>query len=359
MLGRPKVVDASGPVLLPDGGACRVCIVLLTGIGDVIHGLPLANDLKRRSPEIEIVWVAEPAPAQVLAHHPAVDRTVVYRKGAGFAGVSALREAMRDVRADLTLNIQRYLKSVWPTVFSGAPTRVGLPRSKTRDGIFLFHTHTLAEGPWKHSQDLFLDFRWALGVPRDAPVTWRLAFSDEERSAQRDFFARLEGRPRAALIVASANAKKDWAAERLAALADVLATEHGFEVLLLGGPSTRERRIADAVLARAESRPLDCLGDSVRRLSWIIDGSDLVVAPDTGPLHIAHALGVPVIGLFGHTNPARVGPYLRFRDLVVDRYTEPGDEPDPSSYLPKDDRMDSITLDDVLEKVEVARSRYL
>ncbi len=359
VLGGPRVVDASGPVLLSGAGARRVCIVLLSGIGDVIHGLPLANDLKRLDPAIEVVWVAESAPAQVLAHHPAVDRTVVYRKGTGLRGVMSLREAMKDVRADLTLNIQRYLKSVWPTVFSGAPVRVGLPRSKTRDGIFLFHTHVLAEGPWKHSQDLFLDFRWALGVPHDAPVTWGLSFSEAERAEQRDFFDALDGRPRAALVVGSANPKKDWPAERLATLADALSKEHGFRVLLLGGPSERERRMADTVIATATSRPLDCLGDSVRRLSWIIDGSDLVIAPDTGPLHIAHALDVPVIGLFGHTNPARVGPWLRFRDLVVDRYTEPGDESDPSGYLPKNDRMDSITLDDVLEKVEVARSRYL
>jgi heptosyltransferase I len=332
--------------------------VLLSGIGDVVHGLPLANDLKRLSPDTEVVWVAEPAPAQVLEHHPSVDRTIVYRTHAGLNGVTELRSALADVRADLTLNIQRYLKSAWPTLFSGAPVRVGLPRSKTRDGIFLAHTHVLQEGPWKHSQELFLDFRWALGVPRDAPVTWGLRFSDREREEQHAFFTRLDERPRAALVVGSANPNKDWPAERSAALADALAEDHGLQVLLVGGPSQRERRLADAVLAAARSRPLDCLGDSVRRLSWILDGCGLVVSPDTGPLHIAHALNVPVIGLFAHTNPARVGPYARFRDLVVDRYTEPGDEPDPSGYLPKNDRMDTITVHDVLEKVEVARSRY-
>ncbi len=358
MIGRPRVIGASGPVLLPEQGARRVCIVLLSGIGDVVHGLPLANDLKRRFPAVDVVWVAEPAPAQVLAHHPSVDRTIVYRKGAGLEGVEALRAAMKDVRADVTLNIQRYVKSVWPTLFSGAPVRVGLPRSKTRDGVFLAHTHVLAESPWKHSQDLFLDFRWALGVARDAPVTWGLRFSDAERAEQRAFFERLDGRPRAALVVSSANPRKDWAPTRSAALADALAADFGFQVLLVGGPSPRERALADAVLASAGSRPIDCLGDSVRRLAWIVDGSDLVVSPDTGPLHIAHALEVPVVGLFGHTNPARVGPYARFGDLVVDRYTDPGDEPDPSGYLPKDGRMDRITVADVLEKVELARSRY-
>lgn len=355
----PEVVSAEGPDLLPAGDAPTVCIVLLSGIGDVVHGLPLAWDVKGRRPDARVVWVAEAAPAEVLRHHPAVDRVVVFRSRAGLAGVRELRAAMADVSADLTLNVQRYLKSAWPTLFSGAPVRVGLPPSKTRDGIRFVHTHVLAETPWKHSQDLFLDFRGALGVPRDAPVRWELAFSEEERRARSRFRETLDpDRPVASLVLASANPKKDWAADGWAALADALTAE-GFQVLLLGGPSDRERALADAVLASATSGPRDCLGDSVRRLMWLVDASDLVVAPDTGPLHIAHALEVPVVGLFAHTNPWRVGPYHRYRELVVDRYTEPGDAPDPSGYLPKDHRMDTITVEDVLDRVSLARERYL
>jgi len=356
----PRSVTADSPSLLSGDGPRHVCIVLLSGIGDVVHGLPLALDVKALDPAHRVTWVAEPAPAEVLRHHPAVDRIVVYRTRDGLSGLRALRREMAGLGADLTLNVQRYLKSVWPTLLSGAPVRVGLPPSKTRDGVRFSSTHVLAEGPWKHSQDLFLDFRWALGVPRDAPVGWDITFSEPEIAERDAFFAALgHGRPVASLVVGSANPAKDWPAERYAEVADALASDLGFHVLLLGGPSARERRAADVVLARARTRPTDGLGDSVRRLMGRISGSALVVAPDTGPLHIAHALGVPVIGLFGHTNPWRVGPWKRFTDLVVDRYTEPGAKPDPSGYLPRDDRMDAITVADVLEKVEVARSTYL
>jgi heptosyltransferase I len=355
----PRVVGPDGPDLFPAGEAPTVTLVLLSGIGDVVHGLPLAWDAKERRPACRVVWVAEAAPAQVLRHHPAVDRVVVFRSRAGLGGVRALRREMADVRSDLTLNVQRYLKSAWPTLFSGASVRVGLPPSKTRDGIRFLHTHVLRETPWKHSQDLFLDFRGALGVPADAPLRWGLTFSPGERVEQEAFRDTLEpGRPVAGLVVASANPRKDWTPEGYAALADAL-DDRGFQVLLLGGPSERERRIAAAVLADARSAPRDCLGDSVRRLMWLVDACDLVVAPDTGPLHIAHALEVPVVGLFAHTNPWRVGPYRHYRDLVVDRYTEPGAEPDPSAYHPKDHRMDAITVGDVLERVELARRRYL
>lgn len=356
---RPRIVSPDGPSLLPDRGPRHVCIVLLSGIGDVVHGLPLALDLKALDPDIRITWVAETAPAEVLLHHPAVDRVVTFASRKGIRGVMSLKRAMSDVNADVTLNIQRYLKSLWPTWFSGAPVRVGLPPSKTSDGIRFAHTHVLAEGPWKHSQDLFLDFRGAVGVPRDAPVRWDITLSPQEIHQRRAFFGALDGRPVASLVIASANPKKDWAPEQYARLADALELDFGFQVVLLGGPSVREQRAAAQIRALTSSAPVEALVPSVRQLMLRVSGSALVVAPDTGPLHIAHALNVPVIGLFAHTNPWRVGPWSRFHDLVVDRYTEPGDERDPSGYLPKDDRMHTITVADVLAKVEVARSTYL
>ncbi len=357
----PGIVTAEGPVLFPERAPRRVCLVLLSGIGDVVHGLPLANDVRSLDPEAEITWVAEPAPAQILRHHPSVDRVVEFRPRDGLAGVRALRRDMAGTRADLTLNVQRYIKSAWPTMFSGARVRVGLPRDKTRDGVHYFSTHVLPDGPWKHTQDLFLDFRWALGMPRQAPVRWGLTFSDEEVETRRRFYedASPDGEPVVALVVGSANSKKDWPAALQAALADRLSADLGFRVVLLGGPSMRERATAAEIAARARIRPLDALSDSVRRLTTLLAGADLVVAPDTGPLHLAHALDVPVVGLFAHTNPWRVGPWQRYRDLIVDRYTEPGAPPDPTAYLPKDDRMERITVDDVIAKIEVARSRYL
>jgi len=355
----PRVVTPDGPVLLPPGPPRRVCIVLLSGIGDAVHGLPLALDLKRLDPGIHVTWVAEPAPAEILAHHPAVDRVVVYRSRDGARGVWALRHATSGVDADLTLNLQRYLKSAWPTLFSGARVRVGLPPSKTRDGIRWLHTHVLSEGPWKHTQDLFLDFRWALGVDREAPVAWGLTLSPEEDGEARAWFDALGSAPVAGLVVASANPKKDWIPERYAELADALQRDLGFRVILLGGPSPRERETVARILHAASSRPLDALAASVRTLMARLKGSALVVSPDTGPLHLAHALGVPVVGLYGHTNPWRVGPWRDFRDLVLDRFTESGDAPDPAAYLPREGRMEAITVSDVLEKVELARCRYL
>jgi heptosyltransferase I len=337
--------------LLPAAGG-RVCLVLLTGIGDVVHGLPLVNALRAARPDLEISWVAEPAPAEILHHHPAVDRIVVYRKKEGLRGLRRLRDDLRsDGRFDLVINAQRYFKSIFPTLFARAPIRVGLSRDKTRDGVSFFNTHHLSDGPWRHTQDILLDFLPLLGLSRPDFLTWGITFSVDEERAAAAYFERFPG-PRVGVVVGTANPKKDWPAANYPPLVDTLADRFGHRVFLLGGPSERERLVAEGAVSAARHEPISALTSSVRELMWRIRGMDFIISPDTAPVHIARAMNVPVIGLYGHTNPARVGPYAAFQELVVDRYTDPGSEPDPAGYEPRDGRMNLITPEEVVERVE-------
>jgi heptosyltransferase I len=205
---------------------------------------------------------------------------------------------------------------------------------------------------------MYLQFLDHLGVPRLDPPQWGFTLTDEERGAQAEFFAPFEGRPVAAIVPASKNARKDWPAARWAEVVDALERDFGFRVVIVGGPGERETAIAREIVERASSRPVWGLGDGVRRLLWLLGASRLVLAPDTGPVHIARALSVPVVGLYGHTNPWRVGPYRAFEDLWVDRYTEPGETPDTSNFTPKLGRMEQITVADVVERVQLAVDRY-
>jgi len=346
----------------------RVCFVLLTGLGDVVHGLPIATALKRAGVTRHITWVAEPMPAQLLAGHPAVDRVVPFRRRDGWRGVVALRRAIRDASRevggfDAALNFNVYFKSAWPMLFSGAPLRLGFGRERAKDGVWLAATRHVPPGPRRHTEDMFLEFLDALGVPHrppSAPADWGLdVFAPAERAAQAAWRAERSGRPRAAIVPASAVGAKDWPPERWAAVADALVARHGFEVVLVGGPGGHETAAAREVAARA-SHPLTwAMGDGVRRVAWTLGACALALAPDTGPLHVARALGVPVVGLYGHTNPWRVGPYRAYEDLWVDAYTPPGAVPDASAFdPPRDDRMRAITVDQVLGRVEWAVARY-
>lgn len=332
-----------------------ICIVLLTGLGDVIHGLPIVNALKRDDPSRRITWVVEPMPSAALRHHPSIDDVVVYQKKRGARGLIDLRRDLAGRRFDLAINFNVYIKSAWPTLLSRAPHRLGFGRDRAMEGTWLAANHHLPAGPRAHTQDLFFEFLEHLGLPKPERPEWRIPFTPEEREAQAAFLA--EHRPVVGIVPASANAKKDWFADRYARVVDALEGDFGMRTMLIGGPGAREQAIAREIMDRAAHKPVWALGDSVRRLMWLIDGVQLLIAPDTGPVHIARGLGVPVVGLFGHTNPWRVGPYRAWQDLWIDRYTEPGEAPDPSNWTPKLGRMEQITVDDVLDRVRRAIPR--
>ncbi len=336
----------------PGDGARGVCVVLLTGLGDVVNGLPLANALKDHDPERRITWVAEPMPAGILRHHPAVDEVVVFEKRRGAAGVRDLRRKLAGRGFGVALNLNVYFKSVWPTLFSRAPRRIGFGPDRASDGVWLAATERLPARPRGHNVEMFLEFAAHLGVPVPAPE-WRFALTDGERAERDAFLARVDdGRPLVSIVPATATHKKDWLPGRWAAVIDALEGDFGFRTMLVGGPGERETRLAAEIASRARAKPVMAMGDGVRRLLWLLGSSRLVVAPDTGPVHVARALRVPVLGLYGHTNPWRVGPWRWCEDLWVDAYTDPGEAPDPSRFDPRLGRMERISVGDVLERVQ-------
>jgi heptosyltransferase I len=334
------------------------CIVLLTGLGDVVNGLPLVNAIRDAQPHARITWVVEPVPSGILEGHPSIDRIVTYRRRDGIRGLMPL---WRDLRAgepiDITVNLNVYFKSAWPTLFSRAPRRLGFGKDRAFEGVWLFSNEHLPQARRSHTADMFLEFARYLDVPAANPE-WRITFSETEIEERARFLRELASRPIATIVPASATHKKDWMAERWAMVADSLERDFGFTVVLAGGPGEREQAIAREIINRSSATIHWGMSDSVRRLSWIVSASNLVLAPDTGPVHIARALDVPVIGLYGHTNPWRVGPWRAFQDLWVDNYTEPSKEPDPSNRSPKWNRMPTITVAQVLDKVQRAVDNY-
>src|SRR5262245_18618182 len=131
----------------------HIAFVLLTGIGDVVHGLPVANALKRAGLASRITWIAEPVPAHIVRPHPAVDRVVVYHKTKGLPGVWQLAQELRGLDIDITFNFNVYAKSIWPTVLTRASRRVGFDRARSHEGVWLFSNEHLRGQMRAHTQD--------------------------------------------------------------------------------------------------------------------------------------------------------------------------------------------------------------
>jgi heptosyltransferase I len=327
----------------------RTLIVMLSAVGDAVHVLPVVNAIKRHRPASRISWVLQPGPATLVAGHPAVDEIITFDRRRGRAAFAAIRRELRARRFDAVLLMQPYLKAGVIARFARAPYKLGFDRRRARDLTWLFTNHHLPPHPVQHMQEQYLEFLDALGVPRGA-VTWELGPWPHERAWQRDFFAAFD-RPVASIVVGTSKPEKDWPPERWAAVCDALWDDHGVQPVLVGGRSERELAAEAVIMHRAAHKPVSALGSGLRNLVSILDGSALVLSPDTGPLHMAVALGRPVISLLGYTNPRRVGPYRRYRDLLVDAYGEPGEEY-AATMEHRAGRMARIGVEDVLAKVQ-------
>lgn len=334
----------------------RICIVMMSAVGDAVHVLPVINALKRYRPSSHITWILQPGPAALVRGHPAIDDIVLFERSKGIQGFLDVRRSLAARRFDVVLGLQVYFKAGIITSFTRSAVKLGFDRARARDFNWVFTNRRIPPHPLgQHVQDQYFEFLTALGVPYE-PVTWNLGPWPDERARQHEFFAPI-ARPVAAIVVATSKPQKDWMPERWAEVVDQLYEGYGLQPVLVGGRSPRELHAESVIMDRARHRPLSALGSGLRNLVGILDGSALVLAPDTGPLHMAVALDRPVISLIGYTNPKRTGPYRRFHDLIVDGYGNPG-ENYPLSMETRLDRMPRISVRDVMEKVAVWHHHY-
>jgi heptosyltransferase I len=335
----------------------RVCIVMMSAVGDAVHVLPVINAIKRQRPTAKITWVLQPGPAALVRGHPMVDEILLFDRSKGVAGFLEVREQLRARTFDVVLNLQVYFKAGVITGFTRAPVKLGFDLARARDFNWLFTTDRVHARPMQHVQDQYFEFTEWLGIPH-TPVTWGLGpWNDAERAWQREFVSRFD-RPLAPIVVATSKAQKDWLPERWAEVCDALVGDFGLQPVLVGGRSPRELHAEHVILERARHKPASALGQGgLRGLAGIFDAAALVLSPDTGPLHLSVALNRPVVSLIGYSNPKRVGPYEKFRDLMIDAYGDPGEDY-PISMQNRRDRMGRISVAAVLDRVQRWKSAY-
>ncbi len=348
-----------------------ILLVMLSAVGDAVQLLPVISALRRTFPTTHIPWVLQPGPYSLVKGHPAVDEFVLFQRGKGgkslyslVSGIGGIRSAARTLREvasrqpggrfDLLLDFQVYLKAGLLTALVPARVKLGFDRRRARDLNWLFTTHRIPPHPggFGHIQDQYFEFLQHVGVDPE-PLVYGLDLTEEERASQHSFFSSI-GRPTCALVVGSSDPRKNWTPGEYGEVVSGLRSDFGLAPILVGSHSAEEEKMAQAILARSGEEVMDARGGGLRRLLWLLDGSTLVVSPDTGPLHMARAMGVPVVGLFGFTNPKRSGPYRRFTELIVDGYARfPGED-----YRVSMDRrsggMGRITASMVMERVELA-----
>src|SRR4051812_14471686 len=162
----------------------RVCIVMMSAVGDAVHVLPVINALKRHTPSVHITWVLQPGPASLVRGHRSVDEIIIFDRVRGRRAFTEIRRELGTRTFDLVINLQVYFKAGIVTRFTHAPIKLGFDRARARDFNCLFTTDRIPPHPVQHVQDQYFEFLTALNVPSE-PVEWDLGPWPQERTWQR------------------------------------------------------------------------------------------------------------------------------------------------------------------------------
>lgn len=307
-----------------------VLIVRTSALGDIVHGMPVAAALKARYPACRLTWLVEERYRGLIEGLACVDRCVSVRFQSGYPAGSAAERAKRHValvrwlrraRFDASIDVQGLVRSGVLGLLSRATIRIGFPREHLREPVSaLFSNVRPSDVPARaHVIDRNLALLRPLGIRsrcRDVP----LAASRRAKERLARYFCDVEGEdrlPRVALQPAAGWSSKQWAPQGYARIGDRLVEEAGARVFVLWGPG--ERSIAEAVKGRMR-RPARLVPDmGVESLMAFVGACDLLVGGDSGPLHLACALGVPVVGLYGPSDPVRNGPFRGVYRVVAAR----------------------------------------
>lgn len=295
-----------------------ICLLRLSALGDVTHVLPLIRTLREAWPGVALTWVIGKGEQKLLEGLPGVE-FLVYDKKTGLAGMRALRRELQGRRFDALLQMQVAARANLLSAFLPAKRKIGYDRSRSKDLHGLFINERIPDRPGIHVLDAIGSFCEPLGL-KQTEVIWDLPVPDAAREWAHAQWPD-DSVPTLAISPCSSHALRNWRPERYAAVADH-AAGRGWRIVLLGGRSALERDTSDAILAAMQTPALDLVGkDTLKQLPALLERAELLMTPDSGPMHIANAMGTKVLGLHAASNPRRSGPYSDLR-FCVDRYDD-------------------------------------
>jgi heptosyltransferase I len=336
-----------------------ICLFRLSALGDVVLVLPLVRAIQARKPEAKLTWIiAQGAHPLVAGLAGEGIEFVVLDKPNGLGDYVKIHHQLAERRFSVLLCLQASWRAntLYPMIKAGR--KIGYRADRAKDFHRLFVRESI-EPRRNHIADAFLQFGEMIGVPAPAVPEWRLPVDPAAAAWAQDS---LPAGPFLALNPCASKAERNWSAANYAAVAREMRLRHGLSLVLVGGQGAAEQAMGKAVHATLGGDVLDLVGrTTLPQLVATLARCRLLLAPDTGAVHIANALGRPVVGLYTSAQSARTGPYGR-TEFSVDRYREAVSrfmrrDPDrePWELRVHDSRaMDLITVADVVERCEAA-----
>ena len=333
-----------------------VCVLRLSALGDVCHALPVVRALKDAWPKTRVTWILGALENKLLGHIPGID-FVVFDKRAGLGAYRDLRRRFAGRQFEVLLHMQLALRASLAAAVVPARAKLGFDHARARELQWLFTTHRIEPRRREHVLDSLFGFIDRLGIAHGAP-RWDIHLPDGALEYARRVIP--DSRPALVISPCSSHALRNWSAENYALVADHAASRHGMRVLVCGGRSPLELQYGERIAELMRSPCSNLAGkDTLLEMLATLQRSTVLLAPDSGPAHMATTVGTPVIGLYAATNPARSGPY-HSRPWCVDRYEQAAQRflGKAATDLPwttkieKPGVMELIRADDVIERLD-------
>ena len=286
----------------------RILLIKPSSLGDIVHAMPTLAALRERFPQAEVTWLVKRQWASFVEVIKGVDHVCAVEQG--LRGWLGRVPDLRAARFELVVDLQGLFGSGAMAWLTGCSRRVGF--ANAREGSPVFYTQRVAvPNGSMHAVDRYLLVAEALGAARQTDPRFDFADRAEDRGAAEALLTAAGIRASAPWIAMNVSARwetKRWPAQHFAEAADLLAEAQHIPVIFTGGPA--ERPETRAVMARMRTKAVDLTGQTpVGLLPSLLRRAAVFVTNDSGPMHIAAAVGTPVVALFGPTDPEKTGPY--------------------------------------------------
>jgi heptosyltransferase I len=333
-----------------------VCILRLSAIGDVCHVVPVLRTLQQAWPDTKFTWVIGKVEHKLLGSMTDVE-FVVFDKSSGFAGIRQIKQLLKNRRFDLLLHMQLAIRASALALAIPARVKLGFDLPRARELQWMFTTHRIDRSERQHVLDSFFGFAEALGI-RDRVLRWDIPIPESARVYAQNLIP--DGTLTMVISPCSSHRLRNWRPEYYALVADFAINAYGMRIVLCGGRSQIEKRMGEQIVAHMRQPCVNAIGkDTLIELLATLERATLILTPDSGPAHMATAVGTPVLGLYAATNPLRAGPYLS-RQLCIDKYDaasrallgKPATEIRWTTKIEREGVMDLITPDDVIKKLQ-------
>ncbi|MDZ4731279.1 MAG: glycosyltransferase family 9 protein [Xanthomonadales bacterium] len=295
-----------------------ICILRLSALGDATHVLPVIRCLQTHWPNTRLTWIIGKLEHRLMSGLQGVEMLEFDKRG-GWGTVRQLCQQLKTRRFDVLLHMQVAARANLLSLMIKAPTRLGWNRARSRDFHHWFTNEQVANIPQQHQVEGFLEFTRALGLPAGPPV-WNLPVTEEARDWAGQWLE--SDRPNIVISPCSSHVLRNWPAAHYAEIADFAIEQLGARILLSGGPGELERRTGMEIAQMMRHPCQNLIGrDTLEQSKALLQSADLLISPDSGPVHIANALGTPVLGLYAATWARRSGPFNSLH-LSVDQFPQ-------------------------------------